>query len=276
MSDAELRALEREVAALDSVATRVRLALALERSGRADEAWDVLRPVREDALARPHAAREPAWAHPDGGESGGGFIDARPLARAPRVSWVAPVPLALRPGFVLANAFAIVVGGHGGYALLEPRSGRVRLSVPGGEALALAGDRLVAREGGEDVARDLVTGRPVPGRVALPRSLEPLAPPLVARGPGIEVRSGRPGELVLVAADSPRSLGRGDGAVAIARDTVYFGGEGTIAGARASRETVFRVGLAPLRRARLLALAATQGRLLGLTSGARVFCLEET
>jgi hypothetical protein len=80
VSDDELKALERALAASEGVADRLALARALERAGRADDALDVLLPARGDAGVRSEIGRWPAWGMAQWWRNGSSFIDAARLS----------------------------------------------------------------------------------------------------------------------------------------------------------------------------------------------------
>jgi hypothetical protein len=222
--------------------------------------------------------RAPAWAHPEGNVSGTRYVDARPLVRSPRVAWVVPVPMAMRPAHLLASPLGVVVGGEGGYAILDPRSGRVRLHTPRGEALALDGGRLVARERGVLVARELTSGKLTGDSPETSRHPPPLEPGVMARGPRFHVVSEETGHASTIFAVAPgerRLLGAGHGPCAIARDIVFFQSREELVAARGDGSVAWKLALSALRRSRVLALAPVAGRVHGLTTAARVFSLEE-
>jgi hypothetical protein len=88
VSDDELQALERAVAAGGGPEARLRYARALERVGRRDEALDALLPGRESADVRREIARSKA-ARTDLTEAASSVsvADLAPIERAPRVAW---------------------------------------------------------------------------------------------------------------------------------------------------------------------------------------------
>jgi hypothetical protein len=91
VSDDDLRALERALDGLD-VEGRIRYAHALDRGGRRDDALDALLPARSDPRARSEIAKFPAWDTSTRGSDGASFLDARPIRRNPRLSWVVDDP----------------------------------------------------------------------------------------------------------------------------------------------------------------------------------------
>jgi hypothetical protein len=103
----ELRDLERAVATGGGAAERLRLASALERSGRKDDALAVLVPAREDAEVRRAIGRFPAWTHPDGDAGASGAVDLEPIRERPRVKWTREV--GFRPRDMAANAATVFV-----------------------------------------------------------------------------------------------------------------------------------------------------------------------
>jgi hypothetical protein len=135
VDDSELRKLERELAATGAPETRVRLARELERLGRRDDAFDVLKPGIADAAVRAEIIRFPAWTHPDGDAGRSACVDVAPIRRQPelrivRERWddrafahkllVTPFGLAVCGKF--EPEFCIVI--------LDDVSGAVRLRVP--------------------------------------------------------------------------------------------------------------------------------------------------
>ena len=92
MSDDDLRALERAITGPEDAEGRIRYARALERSGRRDEALDALLPARGDPRARSEIAKFPAWDASVTGAGGARYLDARPIRKNPRLSWVVEDP----------------------------------------------------------------------------------------------------------------------------------------------------------------------------------------
>jgi hypothetical protein len=163
VSDDDLRALERAVHARGLVDDRLRLAAALERAGREDEALRVLSPVKDEPQARARiAAQRASWAF-----RGFYVFDVPLLARAPVARWTTG-PLMDEPTHVLAGPLgAALVGveaprsGEGPERhrthLLDIDTGSLHATLPGNGRM-YAGDVILieAPDGGVE-ARDLRT-----------------------------------------------------------------------------------------------------------------------
>ncbi len=121
LTDESLRALERAAAA-DPSRTRA-LAKALERAGRADEAWVALCRAVDQPDVRAELATRPAWT-PAGGPGRTHALDLPPVKREPRARWTARAP----GDRLLASPLGVVVTTGRGtpVAVLDPTSGRLR------------------------------------------------------------------------------------------------------------------------------------------------------
>jgi hypothetical protein len=86
VSDEELRELARD----ETPSGALRLARALERLGRRDEALEALLPHREDAEVRRALGGFPAWTHVFGDALNTRSVDVEPVRTAPRIKWSVP------------------------------------------------------------------------------------------------------------------------------------------------------------------------------------------
>lgn len=124
MADAELRALEREVAATGDPAARLSLGQQLVRHGRRDDALRALWPIRGTAEGRRALAEWPAITpgHPDGG-----CWDTTSLRTRPRVRWQRPVTDAFQTRILLASPLGIACcPDRSRVAVLDPEGGAIR------------------------------------------------------------------------------------------------------------------------------------------------------
>jgi hypothetical protein len=165
VSDEEIRVLERDA----TPAGRLKLARALERLGRSDEALDALLQAREDRSVRAEIARYPAWTH-EGANQGNTFsIDAASVLGELRLVWThrgtldprRAEPLALQ--FLATPAVAVFSIARGRAAVHDIETGEVMWPFEHGDDLrnsraAIAGSLLLLRTEEGVVGRDLYTG----------------------------------------------------------------------------------------------------------------------
>lgn len=109
VDDAELRRLERELAATGAPEARVRLARELERVGRRDDAFFVLKPGIADAAVRAEIARWPAWTHASGDAGRRACIDVAPVRSTPRVAVFRRDSIEIGALTLLASPLALVL-----------------------------------------------------------------------------------------------------------------------------------------------------------------------
>jgi outer membrane protein assembly factor BamB len=165
MTDESLRDLEREVREKpDDVGARLKLARALERVGRKDDALDALTPAVSDAEAR----REIGRLAPPVRESAGLYFDVAGIVREPQVRWERRIEdmRAGRSGHdaLIANPVSIVCATDWHVTALDPRSGESRWQAVSDGAVRLrqwptiVRDVVIAQESRELRAFDLFTG----------------------------------------------------------------------------------------------------------------------
>jgi hypothetical protein len=151
----ELRDLERAVVAGGGAQERLKLARALERLGRSDEAREVLVPARADVDVRRELGRFPAWTHPEADAGATNYIDVEPIRTKPVVKWSKPIPFS--PDAVLANELAVVATNREKSCALDPETGEI-LWDTGQPAVATVGDVVFARSRAGVVGIDISTG----------------------------------------------------------------------------------------------------------------------
>jgi hypothetical protein len=150
----ELRDLERAVAAGGGAPERLKLARALERLGRGDEARDVLIPARADVDVRRELGRFPWSCH-----ATQGVFDVEPIRTKPVVKWSKPIRFS--PNDVLAHPLATVAVHyhvHGSHSCaLDAETGEL-LWDAGHGALAIVKDVVFLRTRHGVAGCDLWTG----------------------------------------------------------------------------------------------------------------------
>lgn len=242
MADEDLRELERAVRTKGDAPGRIRLARALERAGRRDEIYAVLRPVIADPEARRTLCELPAWRNQEADDGCTNVIDVPPLRRSPRVRRVRENS----GDFVtalLANEAGLVVAerGRGNRPVLrviDPDSGELRFEMAGDErSVAIVGSRLLSHV----EARDLETGHIVDVTAEERRSRERAAEGSVSAD-GWTVSS-KAGEVVAVELGSGQELWRARCAGADERSNVQL---------RLDAEGVLVVSDAPVRESELI------------------------
>ncbi len=183
MIDDQLRELERALRASRAPADRLRLADALARAGRDDDALATLRIGADDPEVRMALARFPAWS--DRGPWAAMTIDARPIRTAPVVRWRVPLPDLGRAEAIAASPLGVaIVCGVPAHALgpsgapndpalaitfstepvpitilLDPETGQERVRIEGARRPRFVGDRLIVDDrDGSPVMHDASTG----------------------------------------------------------------------------------------------------------------------
>ncbi len=165
MSDEEIRALERDA----TPAGRLKVARALERLGRRDEALDALIPAREDRAVRAEIARYPAWTHEGGNEGNTFSVDVAPVLDQPRPIWTHEGTLdagrleSLALQFLATPGVAVFSIARGRAAVHDMETGEVLWQFEHGDDLrssraAISGSLLLLWTEEGVVARDLSTG----------------------------------------------------------------------------------------------------------------------
>lgn len=303
MADAELRALERDVAATGDPAARLSLGQQLVRHGRRDEALRALWPIRGTVEGRRALAEWPATTpgHPDGG-----CWDTPPLRTRPRVRWQRPVADTFQTRVLLASPLGIACcPDRSRVAVLDPEGGAIRwsrdVSVDDrARPLRVDGERLVVRGPEREEVFDLWSGDCL--------ALEPVAQPPAERrtlewlleSPAIQVglENQRDGMADLVLRDRATLVRRTlaglvhrVGGLVLARDVVFAqifqdgaaapGPPGPMAPERSALRAHATDGrlLWELREpdelpVALLCIAPLAGRLYGLGRDGSVLCLE--
>jgi hypothetical protein len=257
----ELRELERAVAERGGAAERLRLASALERMGRRDDALAVLVPAREDADVRRAIGRFPAWTHPhaDAGESGA--ADVEPIRVKPRIKWKAAAPNV--GSSLVATAFAVLAAGTSPprRKVFDAETGDL-LCEAASPALGLVGDLVLelGRMGLE--AYDLWTGEPVWEVEELPRQ------PVLAFD--------RCGVVAVTAEDRVVTFETGDPRISplkVRDDVVAFDVSGRMRRCLLAPDRIvfeWRSGAVILDRASFAVIARVPGRPLRIEDGALV------
>jgi hypothetical protein len=150
----ELRDLERAVAAGGGAAERLKLARALERLGRSDEAREALIPARADAEVRRELGRFP-WSCPATQR----VFDVEPIRTKPVARWSKPIRFS--PNVVLAHPMATVAVRHDTHGphscALDAETGEL-LWDAGHAALAIVKDVVFVRTRHGAAGLDLWTG----------------------------------------------------------------------------------------------------------------------
>jgi hypothetical protein len=161
--DDDLRELERAVAKKGDAPSRLRLARALERAGRRDEVYALLKPAVADAEVRKALLELPAWRYHGGTPGNTRVVDLAPLRREPVVRALASTERVDRVALSLLATEAVLILEE--RRTHEPRRTVRRLDAATGAErgtehfdgghLAIERSCLVL---GEDDVRDLWTG----------------------------------------------------------------------------------------------------------------------
>ncbi len=165
MSDEEIRALERDA----TPAGRLKLARALERLGRRDEALDALITAREDRAVQAELARFPAWTHEGANEGNTFSADVAPVLGQPRPVWKHEGTLdpgrteSLALQFLATPALAVFSIARGRAAVHDMETGEVLWQFEHGDDLrdsraAIVGSLLLLWTEEGVTGRDLYTG----------------------------------------------------------------------------------------------------------------------
>jgi hypothetical protein len=144
VGDEELRGLERELAATGTLEARLRIAAALSRAGRGDEAVRALLVASAEPAVRRELLRWPSWGTPHGD---GTRYHPGPLPVRPRLRWSQTVRTSAGSGTLVASPLAIVWarGPTEQSIVFDPDTGRGLWWLDDASTASLRGTRVLLR-----------------------------------------------------------------------------------------------------------------------------------
>jgi outer membrane protein assembly factor BamB len=249
MADEVVRRLVRAARGGDAT-DALRLARALSRSGRQEEALEALLAGPDDPTVRAEVATFAAWTVPEANGGRTSFLDAPPIEGPPTIAWRKPLAgllpnLLASPRYVVASQeFFVETGVIAGF---DAQSGRKRFSAKvGGNRVSLVDEVVLTGDSSKVIALDARTGRrkfevgvqgtrlPIEGGVAIISKKKITL--LRASATGLE----ETGSIDVTAAGLPDETDKRRDRVAVTgRRVIVAGGRATIAFDRATHSRLW-------------------------------------